>query len=295
MSERIRAAVEVIQHWMQSNGAPRLAENLAQGASDEQLREAEEAFGVELPRDLRALWKVHNGQPEEGNGFFPGGFNWLSTRSAVAEQENLLLLIGFEREADNPRSATRAEVESDHWLPFAGLESDMLAVHGETGRVFLCYHDDSPELVAASLETYLTGYAARVAASDYKVKGGLGDYYLEERDRAAERMAEERAEKQRRLEAMPPLERFREALLENHDGRAAEVMRAALDRNDSATFDGCVALLFSEPRSPALIAGTLRTWMGTLALPARHWFTMAIGGAMLGNNAVRDIAISKVL
>ncbi|MEZ4369613.1 MAG: SMI1/KNR4 family protein [Polyangiaceae bacterium] len=295
MSERIRVAIESIKRWMSANGAPLLVENLTPAATEEELADAEEALGVTLPSDLRALWKVHNGQGEEGNGFFPGGFSWLSTQSAAAEQENLLMLIGFEREADNPRSATRAEVESDNWLPFAGQESDLLAVHGDTGRVFLCYHDDSPELIATCLGDYLTEYAERIDASDYRVEGGFGDYYLEERDRAAERLEEERAEKRRRLEAMPPLERFREALAQNHDGRAADVLRAALDRNDAATFDGCVAILFSEPHSPALIAGTLRTWMGTLTLSAKHWFIIAIGGAMLGNNAVRDIAISKVL
>lgn len=280
---------------MNENGAPLLVENLAPGASDEELVEAEAAFGVALPQELRALWAVHNGQHEEGNAFFPGGFNWLSTSWAVGEQEALLMVIGFEREADNPRSATRAEVESDHWLPFAGQDSDMLAVHAETGRVFRCYHDDSPELLATSLGDYLAEYARRLEANDYRIEGGFGDYYLEERDREAERVADERAEKRRRLEALPPLERFREALAQDHEARCADVLRAALERNDSETFDSCVAVLFSEPRSPALIAGTLRQWLPSLTLPATHWFLIAIGGEMLGNNAIRDVALSKVV
>ena len=81
---------------------------------------------------------------------------------------------------------TDEELASDHWIPFAGRDSDLLAVHGVSGRVFACPHDDNFEVIADSFAAWLDAYAARVEADDYVVEEGFGDYYLATRDRAAE-------------------------------------------------------------------------------------------------------------
>jgi len=49
-----------IEEWHRAN-APRLLENLQDGASDQQIDEFEAATGVSLPEDYKASLKLHNG------------------------------------------------------------------------------------------------------------------------------------------------------------------------------------------------------------------------------------------
>jgi cell wall assembly regulator SMI1 len=62
---------------MTAHDAPLLVENLAPGAAPERLAHAEAEFGVALLDDLRALWSLHDGQREAGNGFIEA-YNLLS-------------------------------------------------------------------------------------------------------------------------------------------------------------------------------------------------------------------------
>jgi cell wall assembly regulator SMI1 len=144
----IQAAFERVSRWMNAHGAPLLVENLAPGATAEQLAQAEARFGVAVPGDLRALWSLHNGQREEGNGFIEA-YNLLSLQWAVAQQETVLMCIEFARESPDKWHMTGGTVEelrSDHWLPFAAQESDSLVVHGVTGVGARRVPRDSDEL-----------------------------------------------------------------------------------------------------------------------------------------------------
>jgi len=184
-TEGIRLAIERISRWMNEHGAPLLVENLAPAASAERLAEAEAEFGMAFPSDLRAMWSLHDGQREEGNGFIEA-YNLLSVQWALAERETVLMGIEFARESPDwweDSGGTTEELHSNQWLPFAAQDSDSLVVHGLTGRVFQCDHDDSPKLLAPSLGEWFLRYADRVEANDYAVEEGFGDYYLSLRDR----------------------------------------------------------------------------------------------------------------
>jgi cell wall assembly regulator SMI1 len=296
---RIQAALERISRWMNAHGAPLLVENLAPGAAAEQLAQAEAEFEVAVPGDLRALWSLHNGQREEGNGFIEA-YNLLSLQWAVAQQETVLMCIEFARESPDKWHMTGGTVEelrSDHWLPFAAQESDSLVVHGVTGRVFVCAHDDAPRLLAPSLAEWLERYASRVAADDYAVEEGFGDYYLELRDREAERRKQDRKEREAEHERFrretPLLDQFRKALAKKDEERCVEVLKDALDREDTEAFHAAVALLFRSKPKPEFAAGALRPVLSAVVLDPDQWVDVAIGGASRGNNAIRDVAISR--
>ena len=94
----IRAAVGRICRWMDAHGAPLLVENLAPGATPGRLAQAEIEAATALPEDLRTLWSLHDGQREEGNGFIES-YDLLSVEGALAQQETVLMCIGFAREA----------------------------------------------------------------------------------------------------------------------------------------------------------------------------------------------------
>jgi SMI1 / KNR4 family (SUKH-1) len=297
--DRIRNALARISLWMNAHEAPLLVENLADGATAAQLSRAETEFGIALPSDLRDLWSLHDGQREGGNGFIEV-YSLLSMQYAIAEQETVLMGIKFARET--PRwwkdsGGTQEELDSNHWIPFAGLDSDLLVVHAVSGRVFRCHHDDSPKLLAPSLAAWWDQYAERVEANDYAVEEGFGDYHLALRDREAERRQQERAQSDAEHERMrletPLLNQFREALARRDEDRCIEALKDALERDDKDAFTTSVALLFAENVEPKFVAGALRPLLNAVTLTPDQWVDVAIGGALLENNAIRDVAISK--
>jgi hypothetical protein len=171
-------------------------------------------------------------------------------------------------------------------------------VNTVSGRVFKILHDDSPplRLHAASLVAWATQYASRVVADDYRVEEGFGDYYLELRDREAERRHEERSrfergERQRKAK-MSVKELLEEAVSRNKEDAAQEVLERAEQTSQTALTEA-IALLFAAGASPAFIAGTLRPRLNRLTLSAAEWKVVAKGGARMGNNAIRDIALAR--
>ncbi len=188
------------------------------------------------------------------------------------------------------------ELASDHWLPFAGMDSDALVVHGVTGRVFECNHDDTPMLVAPSLLSWLEEYASSLEADDYALEPGFGGMYLAKRDREAERREQERAEKQaahdRYRQQTPLHDQFREALAALDEDRCVEVLEDALARNEKDAFHAAVAMLFSAGPEPTFVAAALRPHLSFVDLTPDQWVDVAVGGVLLENNAIRRVAES---
>jgi cell wall assembly regulator SMI1 len=297
--ERMRLSIERISRWMNAHDAPLLVSNLAPGASAEELARTESELGVALPSDLGALWSLHDGQREEQNGFVES-YDLLSIRGALAQREDVLSAIEFARESPDwwkDSGGTSEELTSNHWLPFAGRDSDSLVVHGVSGRVFQVPHDDSPKLIAASLGEWFQRYADRVEADDYAVEEGFGDYYLELRDREAERREQERArrasEQERLRRETPLLDQLHQAIERQDAERCTEVLKDALDRDDKASFDASVARLFADDLDAKFLAGALRPLLNAVTLTPDQWVDVAVGGALLGNHAIRDVAVSR--
>ena len=168
-------AFERITAWMNAHGARLLAENLAPGASAEQLAAAELRFGFPLPAELRALWLLHDGQREEMNGFFEA-FDLFSLERSFAERGNVLRALQS-LGADAPDGAgsglTYDELAFDRWIPFPGRDSDALAVNAVSGRVMKVKKDWPPcSSHSDSIVSWAAQYAARVVANDYRVEEG---------------------------------------------------------------------------------------------------------------------------
>jgi cell wall assembly regulator SMI1 len=296
----LAAGFEQIETWMLDNGAPLLAQNLAPGATLDGIARTEAQLGFSIPVDLRALWSLHDGQLEEGNGFVEA-FCLYSMELALAERENLLRFVENLREdADvlSEAGLTEAEVASDAWIAFAGLDSDGLAVSAVSGRVFEMRHDDSPQLVviADSIAAWATAYAGRVAAGDYRVEDGFGDYYLQLRDRQGERLEEDRArreaEEAERRAKLPLPALLTEAISRDDERFGGDVLARARAESPNALREA-IALLF-QGATPAFIAGTLRLLLGDLTLSAAQWEIVAEGGRQLGNQAIRNFALARV-
>jgi hypothetical protein len=298
--QALAQSFEQIKNWMADHDAGVLSQNLAPGASAEELDDAEEELEFPLGPELRALWSLHNGQHEEMNGFVES-YDLFSLDQAISGRDSLLPALQFLRqapEAVQTSGLTDAELHSDAWLPFAGRDSDGLALNTVSGRVFKIFHDDSPplHLHSPSLVAWANRYASRVAAGDYRVEEGFGDCYLRLRDRAAEKMVDElkrhqQAEKKRKKK-MSVKELLDEAVSQNNESAALEVLERA-EKKSPAVLAEALSVLFATSASPSFLAATLRTMLNRLTLSADKWQIVAEGGTRLGNNAIRDIALAK--
>lgn len=308
--KRVGRALATITEWMEANGAGKNAENLAPGATEEALAEVALALGpgASLPVDLRALWLLHDGQRSEGSGFVES-HDLLSTRDALRCRETLMLGLEFAREAPQrwlAQGGTHAELATDQWLPFAARDSDCDAVCLVSGRVFSCPHDDDFRVVHESLVAWLEGYAARVVADDYRVERGFGGVYLVVRDRKAEAWAAEGRRQAEIFEAYlrdTPLDaQMSDAIAKRDTGRAMDVIRDGLGTGDAPLVARLVDALFAHldaSEGPSrrdrltFLAGSLRPHMRAITLPPDRWVDVALGGALLANNAIKDTAAAR--
>jgi len=272
----------------------------APGAHPAAIALTEAQLGFSIPADLRALWSLHDGQLEPCNGFVEA-FYLYSMEIALSERENMLLLVEYMREEPatiGESGLTEAEVASDAWIPFAGLDSDGLAVSALTGRVVELRHDDSPTLVliADSISAWATAYASRVLADDYRVEEGFGDYYLEPRDRQREQLLAEVAQREQeqaeRRAKMSLAELIAEAISLDDERFGSDLVARARAESSTALRDA-LALLFQQA-TPAFIAGSLRLHLDHLTLSPEHWNVVAEGGQQLGNHAIRNFALRRV-
>jgi cell wall assembly regulator SMI1 len=179
--------IEAIERWMRKNGAPRLADNLARGASAAAIGAAEKKAGVAFPAALRDLYRLHDGQPEELDCFVEN-LNLLSMAAAAHARETFLrryvqgrygvLRCREEAEAWTPTSLLDAEI-SERWWPLARMDGDFLVTNLDSGRVFWAAKDVPPlKLAAESLPEFFATYLRRLEAGDYALEDGFGEYYL---------------------------------------------------------------------------------------------------------------------
>jgi cell wall assembly regulator SMI1 len=298
-SELVRLSIERICKWMNANGAPSIAANLASAASLQDQTTADAECSASVPDDLRALWLLHNGQVKEGNGLFEC-YDFLSIQWAIAQREAVLESLSFARTNNQwwiNSGGTDEELHSDTWIPFAARDSDSLAIHAVSERVFRFDHDDSPCLVAPSLQDWLRAFANRVEAGDYKVEPGFGDYHLALRDREAEKREQEREQKRMAHEAtrhvVPLLDQFAKAVSLQDADRCIEIFRDALKRSDQDSFNAAVSILFQDDISNTLVASALRPVLNNVTLSPDQWLHVAAGGALLENNSIRDFAVAR--
>ena len=294
------SAIERIKRWMLKNNAPLLVENLAGPATDEYVTELQTALGFAVPEQLVELWRIHNGQLNEGNGFIEH-LDLLGTHWSRDANETVQAFVEVLREDDKGWSeaqVTPEEINSTQWVAFAAQGSELLVVSALSGRVFSCGKDWPPlHLKAGSLAEWFAHYADRVEADDYKVEEGFGDYYLSLRDRQREQLEQERAQKRAADEKYqretPALTQLQDAISAAKEDRCRDVFaRMAADKNPEQ-LTKAVELLFSAKAEPKLVATALQYVLSDVTLTQAQWLTVAKGGALLENNALADLANAR--
>src|SRR5262245_41841648 len=112
-----------IHAWLKAN-APEVLANLRPGATAQQIRAAERAMGVTLPDDVKAAYRIHDGQ-EYGQDLLYGR-RWDPLAQVVANWRSLKGFVDdgtFPPASEVPAgAATRADHWHPGWVPLASNE-----------------------------------------------------------------------------------------------------------------------------------------------------------------------------
>jgi cell wall assembly regulator SMI1 len=171
----VEASWKRIDAWLKKN-APHVYEGLSPGATEAQIAEVERKLKVELPPDVRASWRVHDGGGEESNLLPPSekdglAFSPLSLKQMARDYKSQRSWVGWEK----------------GWLPIAAnLAGDYQCVDlasddgdpATRGRVIEFLHELSDyEPLATSLADRLRDLAGGLESGKYRYdeETGVGE------------------------------------------------------------------------------------------------------------------------
>ena len=164
-----------ITAWIEGN-APQLLEVLQPGASEAQIDELEAALSVQLPEDVKALYRLCNGQASFDYGLING--NEFLSLERIQDEWRIWkgLLDTGELSYEPDRGRVDAQIRKvwwhPQWLPLtyngAG-DHDCLDLapseEGTRGQIITMWHDDDErKVIAPSLLAWFQDYAERLEA-----------------------------------------------------------------------------------------------------------------------------------
>jgi len=148
---------------------PEVLRSLRPGASDRTIATAEARLEVTFPEDLRASYRIHDGQERDGPGLIQG-WEFLSLARVLEEWSawNELLASGdIETFIVEPDPEIRSTWWNRRWIPLAFdgagdtycLDLDPTPA-GTPGQVIAVWHDwERRSLEAADFRTWLSAHA----------------------------------------------------------------------------------------------------------------------------------------
>lgn len=170
--------------WMKEHEAGAMMQSLSPGAKPIQLSKLEHKLGFTVPRGLRALWLMHDGQRRADEALI-GAMQLLPIAWVLNERPSTLALLKRARaETDQlKKSGLNAdEAQSDDWLPVAKHGKDCVIVNANSGRVFEGGQSEPYlKLLAGSVPQWLASYVEAVERDEYALVIGPDGAFLEPR------------------------------------------------------------------------------------------------------------------
>jgi cell wall assembly regulator SMI1 len=191
---------ERIDSWLKVN-APKVFDTLQLGASDSQIEAVEHALSIQLPEDVKASYRIHNGEQLTSDyRLIPELQEFLSLERIQAEwksQKEVLDSVAaeyvfsphelqalkelFGEEYRENRSIADPGIRSDfcwwylQWIPLTCSSSgdhyclDLAPSEGGTvGQIITWFHDDGQRsILAPSFRNWLEDYAAKLESGEY--------------------------------------------------------------------------------------------------------------------------------
>lgn len=158
---------------------------LKEGASDEEIRQAEKIIGISFPKELAELYKCNNGNIETSNeAIFLGGIlglDFLCIEEVVEEWEAWRELDDEDLDefsTSTPEKAIKCTYTNKGWIPFAAdgggnfigidMEPD---VNGIAGQVINFGRDeDNKYVLAENLSQFLDLMIDIIRSDDFKIE-----------------------------------------------------------------------------------------------------------------------------
>jgi cell wall assembly regulator SMI1 len=170
-----------IEQWFATN-APDFADDLLAGATDTDFKAAEQAMGVTLPDELKAIYRVHNGQDGGAPGI-AGNWEFLPLKSAVKQWQIMKGLTDkgtFKKNTVRVKGLVRATWWNLKWVPFASNGSGNLLVvdldppeGGDVGQVVSYVHDDDDrECIAGGIAAWFQSLATDLEQGALEYRDG---------------------------------------------------------------------------------------------------------------------------
>lgn len=167
---------ERIEKWLKAN-APDLFDSLLGGADEEEIGQTETFLGVALPDDVKASYRIHNGQPLDGPWLMVWG-QFLSLedmRGHWSLWKHFLDKGSFDDSRSEPVGPAKANWWNPRWIP---ITYDQTGNHlcldldpapgGRVGQIITMWHDDSTRgVLAESFSDWLTDFANALEAGQY--------------------------------------------------------------------------------------------------------------------------------
>ncbi len=165
-----------IESWLYAN-APKVLHTLQPGASDTQIKAAEDFLSIQFPAEVKASYRIHNGQSGYDYGFLEGR-EFLSLERMQEEWEVWKELLDggeFEEFESSPDVGIRSDWWSAQWIPLiydgAG-NHDCLDLNpgegGKRGQIITMWHDEPErQIVAPSFRAWLEQYAKGLESGQF--------------------------------------------------------------------------------------------------------------------------------
>ena len=162
--------------WLEVN-APMVLETLQPGATEEQFAQVEKMLSIELPEDFKAVYRIHNGQINDNEGFLYGR-EMLSLERIQNEWKvwkELLDTGEFDGIKSEPTTTIRDDWWNARWIPItwdgAGnhhcLDLDP-TTENAMGQIIDFWHDDPTRSVeAGSFGSWISDYLEKCEAGKY--------------------------------------------------------------------------------------------------------------------------------
>lgn len=194
-----------IKNWLSSN-APSLLETLQLGASDTEIEELETRLSVQLPEDVKASYRIHNGQKDVGSPFLYG-YEFLSLKDIYGQWEieqevdsQIGEIYGSDYLSQVDSQLEENEVRNEAWNPcWIPLATDIGGDHycldlapakkGKLGQIIAVAHEEgSRPLLAPSFQVWLEQFADALETGKYvfseKYRGIINAEELAEYERS---------------------------------------------------------------------------------------------------------------
>jgi cell wall assembly regulator SMI1 len=175
-----------LTNWLRQHG-PACYRRLLPGATQPEIEAAEAALGLQLPGDLRELYRWRNGQAPPPRPIIADAhdrYSFMTLQEVQAMHANLGEILG---ELEDEGSSGRDTWWHRAWVPFLDAGGDCLCVDcqgtlgGVAGQVLSFFHDDSSRVIDyPSLRNWLETFVVSLEAGLWREQAGT----LELLDRA---------------------------------------------------------------------------------------------------------------